>query len=36
MEKSEWEELPNEIAALEKRRDELNAVFQSSNKTFKK
>ena len=30
MEKREWEELPNEIAALEKRRDELQAVFQSS------
>ena len=30
MEKKEWEELPNEIAALEKRRDELQAIFQSS------
>ena len=30
MEKREWEELPNEIAALEKRRDELQAIFQSS------
>ena len=30
MEKREWEELPDEIAALEKRRDELQAIFQSS------
>jgi ATP-binding cassette subfamily F protein uup len=30
MEKREWEELPNEITALEKRRDELQAIFQSS------
>ena len=30
MEKREWEELPNKIAALEKRRDELQAIFQSS------
>ena len=29
-EKCEWKELPNEIAALEKRRDELNAVFESA------
>ena len=29
-EKREWEELPKEIAALETRRDELNAVFESS------
>jgi ATP-binding cassette subfamily F protein uup len=29
-EKREWDELPNEIAALEARRDELNAVFESS------
>ena len=30
MEKREWEELHNEIAALEKRRDELQAILQSS------
>lgn len=30
MEKREWDELPGEIEALEKRRDELNAVFEGT------
>lgn len=29
-EKLEWEELPGQIEALERRRDELNAIFESS------